>query len=135
MRHHPPTSTKEDLGRRGRQNDPLYSARKLLVMGADRLDETATERLEALLALGDPDAEVSLAYRAKEALSDFYALSTYSEAQERLTSIVDHLKKPSTPKELQVLGGTIERWFTKVMAYHLAHVTNAPTEGLHNPIK
>jgi transposase len=45
------------------------------------------------------------------------------------------IKKPSMPKELQRLGRTIERWFEKIMAYHLARVTNGPTEGLNNLIK
>lgn len=123
------------LGHRGRRDDPLYRVRKLLVMRSDRLDEGATQRLEALLSLGDPDAEVSLAYRVKEALCDFYELKDYDQAREHLTSIIDHIKKPSMGKELQRLGRTIERWFEKIMAYHLARVTNGPTEGLNNLIK
>lgn len=123
------------FGHRGRKDDPLYRARKLLVMRSDRLDEQMSEKLEALLALGDEGAEVALAYRVKEAVCDFYEMDNYPGAQNYLAQIVDHIKKPSMPKELKRLGKTIERWFEKIMAYHLAKVTNGPTEGLNNLIK
>ena len=99
------------FGHRGRKHDPLYRARKLLVMRSDRLDEGTTQRLEALLSLGDPDAEVSLAYRVKEALSDFYEFSNYNQAQEHLVSIIDQVTKSSMPKELQTLGRTLVSHF------------------------
>ena len=70
----------ERLGRRGRKDDPLYGARKLLVMRSKRLDEDMTQKLEALLALGDQDAEVALAYRVKEAVCDFYEMNDYEAA-------------------------------------------------------
>ena len=123
------------LGRRGRKDDPLYGARKLLVMRSKRLDEDMTQKLEALLALGDQDAEVALAYRVKEAVCDFYEMNDYEAAQTYLSQIVDHIKKSSMPKELQRLGRTIEKWFEKIVAFHLARITNGPTEGLNNLIK
>ena len=49
----------ETLGHRGRKTDPLYRARKLLVLAAERLDETATGRLTGLLAAGDPKGRVT----------------------------------------------------------------------------
>jgi hypothetical protein len=56
----------ETLGHRGRKTDPLYRARKLLVLAAERLDETATGRLTGLLAAGDPKGEVTVAWHAKK---------------------------------------------------------------------
>jgi transposase len=34
-----------------------------LLIGEEKLDEGATQRLSSLLALGDPGAEVAIAYR------------------------------------------------------------------------
>jgi transposase len=60
----------EQTGHRGRKGDPLYRARRTLLMGEERLDEAATERLTSLLQLGDPGGEVAIAYRIKERLRD-----------------------------------------------------------------
>ena len=62
----------EQTGHRGRRDDPLYRARRVLLRGEEHLDAGATERLWSLLALGDPGAEVAIAYRVKERLREFY---------------------------------------------------------------
>jgi hypothetical protein len=46
------------LGHRGRKNDPLYRIRKLLLSGAERLDERGSSRMLLGLRLGDPDDAV-----------------------------------------------------------------------------
>ena len=125
----------EQLSHRGRKTDPLYKIRKLLVMRSDRLDDAMTNRLSSMLELGDPNAEIALGYRIKEALFDFYELDDYDTAYQWLSQIVQHATKASMPPELKRLGRTIEKWFKKIMAFHLARVTNAPTEGLNNLIK
>ena len=65
----------EQLGHRGRRDDPLYRARRLLLMGEEKLKVEASQRLASLLELGDPGAEVAIAYRVKERLRDFYRTS------------------------------------------------------------
>ena len=62
----------EQTGHRGRRDDPLYRVRRALLTGEEKLDEHAASRLASLLALGDPNAEVAIAYRVKERLRDFY---------------------------------------------------------------
>ena len=62
----------ETLGHRGRKGDPLYDIRRLLLVGHDRLDERAWQRLQAGL-VGDRWGEVEAAYLAKELLRDVYA--------------------------------------------------------------
>ena len=52
------------LGHRGRKNDPLYRIRKLLLSGAERLDERGSSRMLLGLRLGDPDDEVLGAWLA-----------------------------------------------------------------------
>ena len=46
------------LDRRGWKGDPLYGIRKLLLMGAEHLDEHGWDRLRAALRDGDPDGVV-----------------------------------------------------------------------------
>lgn len=125
----------EQTGHRGRKDDPLYRVRKLLLMNSDKLNQTMRERVETLLTLGDPTAEVALAYRVKEALRDFYAADNVELAQDTLQLIVDRCTRKAMPKELQTLGRTIKRWFAKIMAWHEARVSNGPTEALNNLIK
>ena len=126
---------RETTGHRGLKEDPLYKSRKLLVMRERDLDEATAARLASLLELGDPTAEVALAYRVKEALAEFYELDSPEEARERLTEIVARSSSPVNSPELQKLGRTLKRWFEKIMAYHDTHLTNGPTEGLNNLLK
>ena len=72
------------------RDDPLYRARRVLLMGEEKLDAKATERLGSLLELGDPNAEVAIAYRIKERLRDFYRTRDPDEARQ----ILEELKTP-----------------------------------------
>lgn len=125
----------EQTGHRGRRHDPLWRARRLLVMGEERLDADATGRLASLLELGDPGAEVAIAYRIKERLRDFYATGDPDEARQLLAELRGHCLKPAMPPEVQRLGRTIRKWFDKLCNYQLAKVSNGPTEALNNLIK
>jgi transposase len=125
----------EQLGHRGRRDDPLYRARRVLLMGEEKLDEDATARLASLLELGDPNAEVAIAYRIKERLRDFYRTSDPEGARQLLEDLQTHCLKRAMPPEVQKLGRTIRQWFDKLCNYHLAKVTNGPTESLNNLIK
>jgi transposase len=125
----------EQTGHRGRRDDPLYRVRRVLLAGEEKLDEKATERLWSLLELGDPNAEVAIAYRIKERLRDFYATSDPDEARQLLEELKGHCLKKAMPPEVQRLGRTISKWFDKLCNYHLAKVSNGPTEALNNLIK
>jgi transposase len=125
----------EQLGHRGRRDDPLYRARRLLLMGEEKLSDEATERLSSLLELGDPSAEVAIAYRVKERLRDFYRTGSPDEAKAMLAELQSHCTKKAMPPEIQRLGRTIKHWFDKITNYHLARVSNGPTEALNNLIK
>ena len=125
----------QQLGHRGRRDDPLYRARRDLLMGEEHLDADRAQRLRSLLELGDPNAEVAIAYRIKERLRDFYRTSDQGEARVLLEDLVFHCSKRAMPPEVQRLGRTLRRWFDKICNYHLARVTNAPTEALNNLVK
>jgi transposase len=125
----------EQTGHRGRRDDPLYRARRVLLMGEEKLDEKANARLASLLELGDPGAEVAIAYRIKERLRDFYRTTNPDEARHILAELQAHCLKRAMPPEVQKLGRTIRQWFDKICNYHLARVSNGPTESLNNLIK
>jgi transposase len=123
------------LGHRGRSDDPLYKARKLLVVKATSLDPDLQARLEGLLALGDPDGEVAFAYGVKEAVARFYATEDAEEAADLLRDIIDVGSKKSAPMEVRRLARTLRNWFDSIVAWHEARVSNGPTEGMNNLIK
>jgi transposase len=125
----------EQTGYRGRKDDPLYRARRVLLMGEEKLGQRATERLRSLLELGDPNAEVAIAYRVKERLRDFYRTAVPGEARQMLEELQRHCLRRSMPPEVQRIGRTIRDWFDKIANYHLAKVSNGPTESLNNLIK
>ena len=125
----------EQTGHRGRRDDPLYRARRVLLRGEEHLDAAATERLWSLLALGDPGAEVAIAYRVKERLREFYRTKDPDVAQAMLRELESHCRRRTMPPEIQRLGRTIGVWFEKITNFHLARVSNGPTEALNNLIK
>jgi len=125
----------EQLGHRGRRDDPLYRARRVLLMGEEKLDADATARLASLLELGDPGAEVAIAYRVKERLRDFYRTKDPKVAKAILEELQRHCLRRAMPPEVQKLGRTIRTWFDKIANFHLARVSNGPTESLNNLIK
>jgi transposase len=121
--------------RHNKARDPLYRARRALVTGEEKLDEAATARLRSLLELGDPGGEVAIACRVKERLRDFYACADIDEAHSILEELVAHCLKPAMPPEVQKLGRTLRTWFDKIVNFHLARISNGPTESLNNLIK
>ena len=56
----------DTLGHRGRKEDPLWRARRLLISAHERLSERGDAKLRGLPAAGDPRGEVRLAQHAKE---------------------------------------------------------------------
>ena len=104
-------------------------------MGEEKLKVEASERLASLLELGDPGAEVAIAYRVKERLRDFYRTVDPDAAKAMLTELQAHCLKNAMPPEIQRLGRTIKKWFDKIANFHLARVSNGPTEALNNLIK
>ena len=125
----------EQTGHRGRRDDPLYRARRVLLLGEERLSDKAAQRLASLLILGDPNAEVAIAYRVKERLREFYRCANPDTAQAMLGELIEHCRRRTMPAELQKLGRTLHTWFDKICNYHLAGITNGPTESLNNLIK
>jgi transposase len=119
---------------RGWQGDPLYDVRKLLLLGAERVDERGWARLREALCLGDPFDEVTDTWSAKEKVRDVYLTDDQDEARARLDDALDWCKGSSVP-EVQRLGRTLGRWKNEILAHHATGASNGPTEAVNLTIK
>jgi len=126
----------ETLGHRGWAGDPLYRVRKLLLLGAERLDEKAWERLHDALAAGDPDDAVSDGWTAKEKVRDIYRTDDPAEAARIINELLDWRDHSTTARaELATLAKTIRRWRTEILAHHSTGASNGPVEAANLIIK
>lgn len=125
----------ETCGHRGRKDDPLYRARRLLTKAHERLDEHGDAKLRGLLDAGDPRGEVRTAWHAKEVVRSIYDINDPGIAREFVDQLAEDLQHDSCPPEVRSLGRTLRRWLDHIVAWHEAHVTNGPTEAINNLIK
>lgn len=118
----------ETLAHRGRKDDPLYKIRKLLLKGAERLDEKGTERLLLGLRVGDPSDEVLGAWMAKESVRDVYLTDDLAEATILLDKAIAGCLADEV-EEIRTLGRTLSRWRQEILNHHRTGASNGPTEG------
>ncbi len=77
-----------------------------------------------------------MAWHAKETIRQFYDIIDAAVADEFLTELADDLQDPDAcPHEINILGRTLARWHSQIVAWHQAHVSNGPTEAINNLIK
>ncbi len=124
----------ETLHHRGRKHDPLYRIRKLLLTGAERLDERGHERILLGLRVGDPDDEVVGAWLAKESVRDIYLAENTADAALLIDKAIAGCLADDVP-EIVSLGNTLHSWRTEILAYHDTGASNGPTEGLNLCVK
>ena len=125
----------ETVGHRGRKADPLYRARRRLVMARERLSDDGHECLLGLLRAGDPKQEVWFAWNAKEVVRQIYDHTDVVLAEAWVAEIVRDFTDTEMPPEVRRLGRTIGRWRDQIVAWHRSHVTNGPTEAVNNLVK
>jgi transposase len=125
----------ETIGHRGRADDALYRARRLLTKAHERLDDRGEQKLVGLLAAGDPRGEVRMAWHAKEVVRSIYEIANTELAGEFVGQLGHDLQDESCPPEVRSLGRTIVRWRDQIVAWHQAFVSNGPTEAINNLIK
>ena len=125
----------EVLGHRGRKNDPLYRARRLLTLAEQHLGEQGAHKMRGLLRAGDPYGHVAVAWEAKEAVRELYGHQDQALALEWLDSLVEDFTDSIRPPEVRSLGRTLRRWRSEITAWHACHFTNGPTEAMNNLIK
>ena len=125
----------QTLGHRGRKDDPLYRARKLLVSASERISDNGRTRLRGLLDAGDPYGEVRDAWHAKETLRAVYDIACAKVGAATVDQLAADFQEPGMPEEINRLGRTLWRWRAQISNWHAARVTNAPTEASNNLIK
>ena len=125
----------QTVGHRGRKDDPLYRARRLLTKAHERLDERGDTKLRGLLNAGDPHGEVRMAWHAKEVVRSIYEITDDELASEFVEQLGQDLQDHTCPPEVRSLGRTIVRWREQIVAWHQALVSNGPTEAVNNLIK
>ena len=120
----------ETLGHRGRKRDPLYRIRRVLLRGAERLDERGNRRMLLALRVGDPKDEVLGAWLAKESVRDVYLAENVKDATTLLDKAIVGCAADDVP-EIQALGRTLASWRTEILAHHETGASNGPTEALN----
>lgn len=124
----------DQIGHRGRRGDPLYDARKVLITGAERLNDRGWGRLNIALDAGDPRNEVLAAWLAKEHLREVYTVIDPTRADRLLGEVIDECARTDIP-ELVRLAGTLTRWRTEIINRHRTGDSNGPTEAMNLLIK
>jgi len=125
----------EQLGHRGRKHDPLYKIRAILRAGVERLTQRQIERLEIGLQAGDPDFEVTVAWRCYQQLRSAYHTSSLAEGRAIAVKIVDSFHTCPIP-EIARLGRTLRAWKDQFLAYFAtSRANNGGTEAINGIIE
>lgn len=124
----------DTLGHRGRKTDPLYRVRKLLLAGAERLDQRGHDRMLLGLRVGDPHDEILGAWLAKESVRDVYLAESPGDAAVLIDKAIAGCAADDV-EEIRSLGKTLASWRAEILAHHDTGASNGPTEGLNLCIK
>ncbi len=124
----------ETLHHRGRKDDPLYRIRKLLLAGAERLDERGQDRPLLGLRAGDPNDDVLGGWLAKESVRDVYLTDGVDDATVLLDKVIAGCAGDDVD-EIRTLGRTLASWRTEILEHHRTGASNGPTEGLNLCVK
>lgn len=124
----------EELGHRGRKDDPLYRIRRVLLTGSERLNARGVDRMALGLRLGDPNDEVLGAWLAKEYARDIYLTDDPVEAATLLDRVIAGCASDEVP-EIQSLGRTLSHWREEILAHHATGASNGPTEAMNLLVK
>ena len=106
----------DTLHRRGHRDDPLYKIRGLLRHGAENLSDRAIARLDAALAAGDPDYEVTVAWKCYQQLRSIYHAPTSVAGRSIAERVIATFSTCPVP-EVARLGRTLRAWRAQVLAY------------------
>jgi transposase len=124
----------QQLGHRGRRDDPLYGIRRQLLVAHERLSDTAWAKVVSALDEGDPHDEVGATYWAKELLRDVFAARTRHEAHWRLVAFYQWCVDTLVPEALR-LARTISAWENEILNYFDTRLSNGPTEAMNLLVK
>ena len=122
-------------GHRGRKGDPLYTARKLLLGGAERLDARGRDKMREALDQGDPYDEVADCWAAKENIRSVFKAPDPDQASDLLDDAIDYCAAPEAAPELHRLARTLNRWRTEIETSTSTGAHNGRTEAANAKTK
>jgi len=130
--------TREQLGRRGRAQDPTWANRRLLLRGRERLSDRAMARMWNGCVEHDPTGQLLAAWIAKEELRALCATAARGghphEIRNRLYAFYSWCADADI-SEVTTLAETIATWWPAVEVFLTTGITNARTEGTNRLIK
>jgi len=124
-------------GHRGRTEDPLFRARRVLHTGADLLTDRQHARLNALFASND-HCEVEATWGIYQRMIAAYRDPDRRTGKQVLTDVVNTLAAavPAELVELRRLGRTLKRRADDVLAYFdRPGTSNGPTEAINGRLE
>ena len=120
----------QTLGHRGRKDDPLYRARRLLVSASENITDSERVRLRGLCSTpGTPTERSATPGAVEKTLRSIYDIDDAKTGTDTVEQLAEDLQNPGLPPEVNRLGRTIWRWRTQIANWHTARVTNAATEA------
>jgi len=125
----------EQLGHRGRKNDPLYAIRNVLRAGVEKLNDRQVARLEAGLQAGDPNYEVTIAWRCYQQVRSAFRTKHLREGKKIALKVLDSFHTCPIP-EIARLGRTLRSWSQQFLAYFTTgRANNGGTEAINGIIE
>jgi transposase len=125
----------EQLGHRGHKHDPLYRIRNVLRAGVDKLNARQLERLEAGLEEGDPNWEVTTAWRCYQELRKAFRIKNLRDGRKIALWVLEAFHTCPVP-EIARLGRTLRTWRQQFLAYFTTdRANNGGTEAINGIIE
>jgi len=125
----------EQLGHRGRKNDPLYRIRNALRAGTEKLTERQIDRIDAGLQAGDPTWEVTIAWQAYQRLRSAFASKDLRQGHKIAAQVLESFHTCPVP-EIARLGRTLRSWSAQFLAYFTTgRANNGGTEAVNGIIE
>jgi transposase len=125
----------EQLGHRGRRNDPLYAIRNVLRAGAEKLSERQIARLNAGLEAGDPTYEVTIAWQCYQKLRAAFTAEDLRHGRRIAIQVLESFHTCPVP-EIARLGRTLRSWRQQLLAYfRTGRANNGGTEAINGIIE
>ncbi|SHN89064.1 Transposase, partial [Geodermatophilus obscurus] len=124
-------------GHRGRTDDPLYRARRVLHTGADLLTDRQQQRLTALFA-ADQHVQVEATWGIYQRMIGAYREPDRAKGRRLMSDLIDALAHsvPAALTELITLGRTLKKRAADVLAYFdRPGTSNGPTEALNGRLE
>ncbi|CCG02705.1 ISL3 family transposase [Blastococcus saxobsidens] len=128
----------QDLhGHRGRKDDPLYRARRVLHTGAELLTDRQRQRLTALFGV-DEHVQVEATWSIYQRMIAAYREPDRAKGRRLMSSLIDALGRgvPAALTELITLGRTLKKRAEDVLAYFdRPGTSNGPTEAINGRLE